>query len=232
MLTEPLTFVMPCMGRLAHLQQTLPLVLTHTQANVCVVDYSCPDQCASWVEWMYARDPRVLAVRAPGHVHFNKCAALNQGYLAAGERWPGWLGTLDADTLVTRALWWWLAEYVEPGNFYFVEGDRDRRDLSGLLVVHQADFLRSERFDERFACWGAEDFDMRCRLYFQLGMPYTLIPSGLADSLPHSDLERVEHYPVKDLEQGHTQNQYLVVENLRRWTGRDVSALACPVVSP
>ena len=129
---------------------------------------------------------------------------------------------LDADTIVTPAFWSWLGEHVSEGTFYFVEGYKPREDLSGVLVVNATDYERSGGYDERFVGWGAEDFDMRCRLYFKLGLPFVEIPCGLASSISHSDESRVRFYPIKEKQASHIDNQYRIISNVREWTGQDL----------
>lgn len=211
------------MGRLAHLRISLPLLLQHTPMHVVVVDYSCPDRCAWWAHGAYPPpDSRVSVVSSGYREVFNKPEALNLGLRHAAERGDEWLCVLDADTLVTPALWGWLSAHVQPGQFYFFEGYKPRQDLTGLLVVHARDYLESGGYDENFAGWGAEDFDMRCRLRFKLGLPFEEIPCGLADSIPHGDEDRTQHYRVKDKRRSHVANQHRLIANVRRWTGSHI----------
>jgi hypothetical protein len=219
------TAVITCMGRLAHLKRSLPLVLEHTDLRVVVVDWSCPDGCGVWISNHLSpmiEAGRLTVVGETGHRVFNKPAALNFGLRYAAERWPGWLCVLDADTLVTPALGQWLNANVERGRFYFVEGYKPRQDLSGLLVMHSDDYEASGGYDESFAGWGGEDWDMRCRLYFKVGLPYVEIPCALADSIAHGDAERTRFYEVKNKHESHHANQWRIIENVRRWTGQDL----------
>ena len=39
-----------CMGRLAHLRQSLPSFTAQPDTSVVVVDYSCPERSGEWVE--------------------------------------------------------------------------------------------------------------------------------------------------------------------------------------
>jgi len=221
--------VVTSMGRLAQLRVSMPMLLAHTEMKLCLVDYSCPDGSGAWAERVLAggswRD-RIRVERSGPRPVFNKCEALNLGCRAAVERWkPQWLCVLDADTLVTPALWEWMVENLSSGRYYFFEGYKPRQDLSGVLVVSAEDFVLSGGYDEGFDGWGAEDFDMRCRLFFKLGRPYQEIPCGLARSIPHSDEQRVRFYGVKEKRVSHLANQYRLIENVRRWTGKDLRDL-------
>lgn len=222
-----MTAVVTCMGRLSHLRFSLPRVMEYTGMRLVVVDYSCPDGSGAWVE---ANAPeheneRIAVVRSGPRQTFNKPEALNLGLRYAVDHGAEWLCVLDSDTLVTPALWGWLEENVKRGSFYFVEGYKPRQDLSGLIVMHAEDYTASGGYDERFEGWGAEDFDMRCRLYFKLGLPYVEIPCALAESIPHDDHHRVRFYPIKEKQQSHVANQYRLIANVREWTGRDIREL-------
>lgn len=215
------------MGRLAHLQATLP-VLLQGPVDVVVVDYSCPQKAGDWVERTYGHTGRVVVERVRGRRTFNKPEAHNRGAKRASKWKPGtYLCFVDADTIVTPQLWPWLMPRLRPDRFWFVEGWMDQPDVTGLLVVHAPAFAQSGGFDERMRGWGAEDLDMRLRLYFKMGLPFEEIPVAYVRAISHGDGLRVTNYTVANKWASHDHNLWLLAENFRKWTGHDLEEAGC-----
>jgi hypothetical protein len=220
--------VVTCKGRLAHLRQTLPLMLEHTPAPIVVVDWSCPEGSGDWAE---RRSDRVHVIRHPGERMFHKAAALNLGLRYAARQWGEYLIVLDADTMIREGLWSWIRENLPAGAFAFMQGHSARRDLSGLVVMHSDHYQESGGYDERMAGWGAEDWDMRARLHLKLGLPYVAIPWQLAEPIAHDDYARTR-YQDGDKMQSYKLNSRLLTDNVCEWTGRHLHELDPRVVRP
>src|SRR3954469_164023 len=95
--------VVPCMGRLAFLRQTLPAFLRQPAMRYCLVDYSCPEGCGAWVERDFPAEVasgRLAIERVAGEAHFHKTRAHNLGARRAVAAGAEVLCFLDADTLV------------------------------------------------------------------------------------------------------------------------------------
>ena len=77
------TVVVPCKGRLMHLQQTVPLFLEQeapadSEIEVLVVDYGCPEDTLDWVQSV--AHERLNCVRVLDRTHtFNLSRARNCG---------------------------------------------------------------------------------------------------------------------------------------------------------
>ena len=183
------SFVTTCMGRLAHLQRTLPTWLAQPDSEVVVVDFSCPDGAGDWVE---AHHPGARVVRVPGRRHFNISAARNAG---AGAATGGWLCFIDADILLAPELGGRTFPLLEDGTFWRIEGGP--ADLMGTVLVPRAAFTAVEGYDEALEAWGNEDGDLYRRLRW-LGLTRGSIPHGLATPIPHGDAQRVEHMRIRD----------------------------------
>lgn len=218
------TAIITCMGRLSFLQQTLPELLNHTEMYAVVVDYSCPDRAGDWVEQTHGASGRVVVQRVPERTAFNKCEALNFGAARALEEGldEHVLVVLDADTRIEAGFWDWVQRTVRPDHFYSIEGSPDHIDLTGVLLVTAEHFVASGGFDERFVGWGAEDLDMRLKLYFKLGLPFGQIPPKLLTALPHEDELRVAHYQQKNRSESLYYNLHRMLRNVQEWTGRDL----------
>jgi len=208
--------VVTCMGRLGQLRRTLPLMLEHTPAPVVVVDWSCPEESGVWAE---NQSDRVFPLFKVGQTRFHKTAALNLGLQFAARKWGGWLLVCDADTMIREGLWSWLRENLPAGAFAFMQGHSARRDLSGLLVMHAEHYGQSGGFDERMIGWGAEDWDMRARLHFKLGLPYVEIPWQLAEPISHDDYARIRFQDCDRMD-SYKANYKLLDQNVQDWTGQ------------
>jgi glycosyltransferase involved in cell wall biosynthesis len=84
-------FVVTCKGRLHHLRQTLPALVTQTGAECVVVDYDCPDHAYLWVSEHF---PNVRIARVLDAPTFNLSRARNIGAMVAKAPW---LCFIDAD---------------------------------------------------------------------------------------------------------------------------------------
>ena len=239
-------FVMTCMSRLDHVKQSVPKLLENQAIDgknnfLVFVDYYCPQHSGRWVAQNYG--PRVhvidmsrvspLPPGAPPPA-FNKPTALNSGALfAVSELGADYLVFIDADTLATPGLLSYLFNYVSLGQFYIFAPSHKAhlRDLTGFLALHKRYFVRVNGYDVGFKGWGAEDLDMRVRLYLYGKTPsyepkgalkdphrYTLswgeIPHILASSIPHEDDRRVANYEHKDKDDSHELNLNLLCNNI------------------
>ena len=138
-----LTAVVPCMGRLHHLRESIPALLASAQREgvrasagsdgsrdgdleVLLVDYACPDECGAYAR---AHWPAVRVVEVRGVEHFNKARALNAGVAAAcGE----WIAIVDADMVVQKRFVEIVRAQLAPG---VVLGRADEDDGTGFIVV-------------------------------------------------------------------------------------------------
>lgn len=182
------SFIVPCMGRLEHLQRSLPPRLGWPGCENVVVDYSCPDRVGDWVE-EHARGARV--VRVEGEELFNASAARNVGAALARS---DWLVFVDADVIVGPALLEVLQVRAEPG--VFLEAPTTS-SAAGTLAVTRADFRRAGGFDDVYRGWGEEDLDFRERLV-ELGLKPVVLSDALFDAIEHSDELRTRFYACKD----------------------------------
>lgn len=179
-----MSLITTCKGRLAHLQQSLPLMVAQSeQCEVIVVDYDCPDGTADWVR---SNHPQVKVVRVTDAPVFNPSKARNRGAEVAGGEW---LGFVDADILLRRGLAEQLLARISPGKFY-----RPRLvvpDLFGTFFCSRDDFLEVGGFDEAIVGWGGEDRDIYHRLTEFAGRAVVWFPPGWLSCISHTDAERV-----------------------------------------
>ena len=196
-----LTWVIPCKGRLAQLQQSLPVLVASAGHEpgvlFLVVDYDCPQHCGSWVERRY---PQVKVVRLRNCPVFSLVKARNAG---ASQVQTPWLGFLDCDVLVTpeaitNLLTVLRAQSMAGASCHhlFVSESR-QNELAGFLACASSLFRQLEGYDETFEGWGAEDTDILLRLQ-QAGCHTHLLPTGQLAALLHDDSVRTAFHVVKD----------------------------------
>lgn len=226
--------VVPCMGRLAHLKRSLPLLLD-AGLRVVLVDYCCPDHCGDWASRQEAEAVaagNLTIVRVTGRRAFHKAAAHNLGASCAIARGARFLCFLDADTLVTHGFADWCRAHAAPGRFGVVYPTRDGGDLTGVLLVASDDLLRWGKFDESFVGYGKEDIEIRLRYRLVGGLEYDLIPRDLLDYVPHSDELRTRHYAQTDRRRSDRQNFRRLCQLVQQWTGQKLGELHGPDVTP
>lgn len=180
------------MGRLAHLQQTLPGALKQHGASHIVVDYSCPEDTGGWVE---RNCQQVKVVRVPGKAHFNVCAARNAGAAAADAPW---LFFRDADIEVAPSFAAEVLPLLREGGHYLAVR-RPIGPLAGALICSRSDWERLGGYDEVMQGWGYEDRDMYARLKAS-GSERRFFPTRLLQAIDHGDATRVANYEIKHRE--------------------------------
>jgi len=147
-----LCYITTCMGRLAHLQQTMPRIVGQPDVDCVVVDYACPEGAGGWVA---AHHPKVSVMRVEGETHFNASRARNLGAKAADAPW---LGFFDADVLLSPDFANTVVPGLAPGHFY--RADRLSAQTWGSIICHRDDFQAVSGYDETYVGWGGEDDDL------------------------------------------------------------------------
>lgn len=177
------------MGRLAHLQASLPCITAQASMACIVVDYGCPEHAGDWVE---RHHPGVQVLRAGAVRHFNVGRARNLG--AAAVNTP-WLCFMDADTLPGPDFGDVLLPRLVMGHFY--RADPLPPDLCGMVVCTLQDFRAAGGYDELFEGWGCEDRDLYLRLQ-RVGCKVATFPAGGLRFIAHDDATRTRHHALAD----------------------------------
>lgn len=187
--TAELTYITTCKGRLAHLKQTLPRAAA--QGLPCVVvDYSCPDGTAQWVE---AHFPEVTVVRVEGEAGFHAARARNLG--AAAAETP-WLAFFDVDVLLDPAFGATVAPALTAGHFY--RASPPTRQTWGSIVCAREDFSAVGGYDETYTGWGGEDDDL-IRMLLLSGRRLAPFAASLLGEIPHTNEVRTHFHVIQDL---------------------------------
>jgi glycosyltransferase involved in cell wall biosynthesis len=153
--------IIPCKGRLDHLQQTIPNVLKQSfqDMEVIVVDYACPQNTWRWVAGLVSPKVRCEIAKVEPN-EWSLSAARNFGFKhAKGEV----ILFLDADTIIDQEFIIQSYLLLQPGHF--VTGlVAPPWNGCGCMMVYREDFERARGYNEALKSWGYEDMDMYGRL--------------------------------------------------------------------
>lgn len=183
-----LCLITTCMGRRAHLKESLGPAAGQPGCSCVLVDYSCPEHCGDWARRHY---PNVKVVSGPGQTRFNPSRARNAATAAADAPW---LCFFDADVVLQPDFAARIVPALRPGNFYLARPWK--RDLDGTVVCPRADFLHLGGYDEVFQSWAGEDEDLYSRLRWR-GLQEQHFPRELVRVIEHDDSFRVQYFPIK-----------------------------------
>jgi glycosyltransferase involved in cell wall biosynthesis len=191
----PIAFVTTCKGRLHHIKQTLPTLVALKPAEIIVVDYSCPDGTADWVEANY---PEVRVVRVNDDPGFCLPRARNMG--AAHSSAP-WLCFIDADILVEREWLGWMEKHLKPSRFYrpSLLNGAQLQEVAGTFLCTREAFETCKGYDEAFRGWGGEDIDLYTRLPLEAGAQLDYYPNEFVKPISHADDERTTFHAIKNI---------------------------------
>jgi len=154
--TPWLSFIVPCMGRLAEVRSTIGSLVEQRHSSYFLVDYSCPDGAGSWAR---AHHPAATVVTVPGRRRYHAAEARNHGAQATDE--DAILCFLDPDVAVAPDFAErMLAEL--PANGFLVPARGPEGDTA--IVCRKSDFLRAGAYDEVLLDPGEDHADLAHRL--------------------------------------------------------------------
>ena len=198
-LTPSFSIITTCKGRLEHLKRSLPTMVAQ-DAEVIVVDYSCPEGTADFVERDY---PQAKVVRVEGQKGFSNWNARNRGAaVATGEM----LLFCDADTILAEGAVAKIAEVLPPKSYGFftrVATEKFNRSNSrlaknqmrGFHVLPARAFRALGGYDdvpEGYAAGGDTDLEDRMN---QQGLKGFQLGEGLVeDVIEHPHESRFTHH--------------------------------------
>ena len=168
-MTPSFSIITACKGRLDHLKRSLPKMLAQKNAEVIVVDYSCPEGTADFVEREF---PQAKVIRVEGEKGFSNWRARNLGAAAASG---AMLIFCDADTILADGAAEKLAKSMPAKSFGFFtrhatekfnrSGSRlAKNQMRGFHVIPAGAFKALEGYDEvagGYAAGGDTDLEER-----------------------------------------------------------------------
>ncbi|MCP4070403.1 MAG: glycosyltransferase [Hyphomicrobiales bacterium] len=180
-----------CMGRLEHLKQSLPRMMDQGDTEVVVVDFSCPEDTATYVRENF---PQAKVVSINNRLTFAAWEARNAGAAVATGKW---LVFVDADTILSPNSLNLLANKLQPDSFAKFASGRNLQvhksltsplslnSLRGFMLVERDAFKKLGGYDEVLKGYGAGgdvEFDYRLQ-YF--GYNPVMIPESIVDRVIH-----------------------------------------------
>jgi glycosyltransferase involved in cell wall biosynthesis len=189
------SIITACKNRLDHLKQSLPAMLGQADAEVIVVDFSCPEGTGAYVRANFAQ-ARVVEIKDKSY--FNNWEARNAG---AAQALGQWLVFVDADVLLAPDCTATLAPLLKPSMFGTLDpksvstsSGLGSNDLFGFQVIRRSDFEQVKGFDDLLTGWGAGgDVDILFSLQ-ALGVEKAFLPASiLAGNIAHGDELRFKH---------------------------------------
>ena len=159
-----ITAVTTCMGRLNHLEITLPLMLNEFD-SVIVVDWSCPQRSGE-----FALELGATVVFQPGQAYFSRSGARNLG---AGLVDSDYICMVDADIMCMPGLKQEIASLIDDRTMVFSSRTKDgfdTPDTFGFIVCPTKSFQSVKGYSEEFKGWGHEDSHLRGKLLFEAGL--------------------------------------------------------------
>jgi GT2 family glycosyltransferase len=211
-----IAIITTCMGRLEHLQQSLPTWLIQDAAEIVVVDYSCPQRSGEWVEQTH---PGVKIVRCEGKAHFRIAEARNLGAAASTA---AWLCFVDADVLLMPDFLSKLSALLHRESYFRSELGASA-DLMGTVLIPREAFESVGGYDEAFEGWGAEDYDLYLRLQ-SAGLNQAVYPSHLVRPISHDDSMRTRHARIPERVLGWNVNRFYIETKMgiRKMVGKEL----------
>src|SRR4051794_7596613 len=165
-----------------------------------VVDFSCPDSTAEYVEAHFAK---ARTVRVKGEQGFSNWRARNAGAAVAK-------GTLlvfcDADIVLAHDASAQLAKLVTPGSFGYFKNEVSQKksllvtglsanQLKGFQVIPRASFDKAGGYDELLGGYAAGgDTELEDRLRILKLEPVALGPALIDQVLAHDDKTRMRFH--------------------------------------
>lgn len=190
-----IAIIVPCMGRLRHLMETLPLMLNQdcSEYIVVVVNWSSPDRLKQYL--LENPNPRLYEADVPNKQFFSLSGARNAGgdFLIEKNLIPTYIAFIDADVkLPTTFL---SKNLLKTSPICFLQRNKT---LSGDLsmwgsCIAPFDFWRKVRYNEQIDTYGEEDNEFYNVLKSK-GCFHTSLNTEGVEIIKHSDDLRMQFY--------------------------------------
>lgn len=209
------------MGRLHHLKESLPVIMSQPNSEVVVIDYSCPDDSGRWVKKNY---PACHVTEVEGEEYFSLTKARNASIPAIKQIDCNWLCFVDADTIIADHFTEKVVPLLEENTFITAYNIYNKvSGLGGLLIVSKENFLQIGGYDETITGYGTNASEIRLRLYFN-GADFKILPDGLATHIDHGYSNTYSKYKVANNISLYNNTKRLL-KKIERWekeTGKEV----------
>lgn len=218
-----ITAVTTCMGRLDHLEITLPLMLEEFE-RVIVVDWSCPQHSGEWAAKQGAE-----VVYQTNQKYFSISKARNVGARCVQSRSVCFI---DADTVVMAGLKAEIESQLDISSFVIAARRSDGYDISdlgGFLAVDIGRFWGVKGYNESLQGYSLEDSFLRAQLHFELGLKPKRV--SRVSAIRHTHELRGRHFeePIEVSSKRNYQilNTYVQKHGVSDWLTDPVTSEIC-----
>lgn len=196
------SIITTCMGRLDHLKESLPRMLEQPDAEVIVVDWSCPQNTTDYVAKHF---PKARVVKVEGKEVFSNWAARNAG---AGEAKGAVLIFCDADTVLQPNALEWIGDQLKPGTFGHFSRNATTKfnttrlrlgynQLRGFHAVPAQAFRKFGGYDDVLEGYAAgADTDLETRMVIFGFKRLVIDPEIVERVVEHDNEDRFRHHKM------------------------------------
>jgi hypothetical protein len=194
------------MGRLHHLIQTFPSNIGLLNSHNCeflILNYASKDGMHGWATknlkpWIDKGFVKYLRTEKPEY--FSATHAKNIAHKhATGDI----ICNLDADNFLVDGFIEYLLEIFQQ-DIVMVSPSRDISDIDGScgkIAIKKQHFYSVNGYDEdQNMGWGCDDTNFQFRVKMQNNLEYVYSPKKFSRVIRHSNEERVQNFPIKDIE--------------------------------
>lgn len=202
-----LTAVTICMGRLEHLETTLPLMLAEFE-QVIMVDWSCPQNSGDWAEKEGA-----TVVRRKDEKYWNASKARNLGARNVKTRSVVFI---DADVMVARGIKAEIERLLDLRHMILAprhSNGGDVHNLNGFIALDIGQFWGVNGYNESLEGYGLEDGYLRAQLAIERDMLSKRLPAWSLGAIRHSN-ELRNRYAKEPLEISGKRNSGILTKYL------------------
>ena len=194
------------MGRLHHLQQTLPANLLNSESYIdrefVILNYNSQDQLHEWMPtlgpWLDRGVVRYFRTKIPQH--FSATHAKN---IAHKQATGDIVCNIDADNYVVEGFCEYLADLLADGNTLFHSYSTDvsgNHGCCGKIAVRKEHFLSVNGYDEEQSMgWGWEDVSFRYRVIEHNKLRAIRGDFRWNYSVGHDNDERIKNFQNKNI---------------------------------
>lgn len=175
-----ITAVTTCMGRLEHLETTLPLMLQEF-SQVIVVDWSCPQGSGE-----FAENEGAIVIRKTGEKYWSASRARNLGAQYVKTRHVCFV---DADVMVGRGIQAEIMSLLDLSHMILAPRtaqNRDVHNLNGFIALDIGQFWGVNGYNVALEGYGLEDGYLRAQLALERGMKAKRLSADKLGALRHS----------------------------------------------
>ena len=204
-----ISFCTTCMGRLYHLEQTLPINLFNSSSfkekEFIILNYNSKDALHYWAKNNLKEEVKKGTVKYYRTKIPEKFSATHAKNIAYRQATGDILCNLDADNFIMKDFCEYLHEIFQEPNVMFGSTSVDvnlSHGCCGKIASKKEHFYAVGGYDEfQHLGWGWDDVSLRYRMEKQNNLKIIYGDAKWNRVISHSNQERVRNFEIKDLEE-------------------------------